>query len=260
MRALGKLFEEEGLYVLGLRLPGHGTLPSGLLNITWQDWAKATEWGARQLQSVAIERGDVPFYMGGFSTGGALVLNYSFKALIDSKLNKPEKLFLFSPAVGVTKWGWVAGWHKSLSWMNYFNQFSWTDILPEYDPAKYNSFTKNAGRQIYLLTKENKALIKKIAKRKRQSELPPIISFQSMVDATVIVDDLLDMYKKIGTTKDQLFVYDVNRAYTVFMKDDDLQEKDPEKISFTQASKPQLHMLINNLKSDSTPGSNLSGV
>ena len=44
------------------------------------------------------------------------------------------------------------------------------------------------------------------------------------------------------------------------MKDDDLQEKDPEKISFTQASKPQLHMLINNLKSDSTPGSNLSGV
>ena len=65
MRALGKLFKEEGLYVLGLRLPGHGTLPSGLLDITWQEWAKATEWGAGQLQSLAIERGDVPLYMGG---------------------------------------------------------------------------------------------------------------------------------------------------------------------------------------------------
>ena len=38
MRALGQIFKEEGFYVLGLRLPGHGTLPSGLLNVTWQEW------------------------------------------------------------------------------------------------------------------------------------------------------------------------------------------------------------------------------
>lgn len=259
MRALGRVFKEEGFYVLGLRLPGHGTLPSGLLNVTWKQWAKATEWGARQLQKIAAERGQVPFYMGGFSTGGSLALNYTFKALKNNKLLKPEKLFLFSPAIGVSKMARFAAWHKSLSWMSYFNKYSWLDILPEYDPAKYNSFTKNAGRQIYLLTLENKDLVQIIANTNQQDELPPIIAFQSLVDDTVIPEDLIEMYQKIGTSKDQLFVFDINRTYEDFMRRGALQI-DPRNINFPQVSKPQLHMLINNVKFDSMLGPNASGV
>ena len=259
MRALGKLFKEEGLYVLGLRLPGHGTLPSGLLDVTWQEWVKATEWGAHQLNKIANERGGLPLYMGGFSTGGALVLNYTFRAINNNKLHKPEKLFLLSPAVGVSKMARFAAWHKSLSWMNYFNKYSWLDILPEYDPAKYNSFTKNAGRQIYLLTLENKDLIQKISSDKRQNELPSIIAFQSLVDATVIPKDLLEMYQKIGSSKDELFVYDVNRVYDDFIQNAALSI-DPRKIEFQKTNKPQLHMLINNVKFDSVLGTNACGV
>ncbi len=253
MRALGQIFKEEGFYVLGLRLPGHGTLPSGLQNVTWQQWAKATKWGATQLHQIADERGGIPFYMGGFSTGGALILNYSFNALSDEKLFKPQKLFLFSPAIGVSQMARLSTWHKSLSWMGYFKKFSWLDILPEYDPAKYNSFTKNAGRQIYLLTVENKNLVQKIANANRQNELSPMIAFQSLVDATVISEDLLEMYNEIGTSKDKLFVFDINRKYSDFM---------PEKVlninirnfEFEQTSKPQLSMLINNVEMDSVVG------
>jgi len=151
MRALAKVFKKEGFYVLALRLPGHGTLPSELLDVTWQQWAKATNWGANQLRKIASERGDVPLYMGGFSTGGALIINYSLKAINNTKLKMPKKLFLFSPAVGVSKFATVSAWHKTLSWLAYFEKFKWLDILPEYDPTKYNSFTKNAGRQVYLL-------------------------------------------------------------------------------------------------------------
>ena len=259
MRALGKLFMEEGLYVLGLRLPGHGTLPSGLLDVTWQEWAKATEWGADQLQKIAKQRGDLPLYMGGFSTGGALVLNYTFNAISNDELHKPEKLFLFSPAIGVSKMARFASWHKSLSWITYFDKFSWLDVLPEYDPAKYSSFTKNAGRQIYLLTLENKDLVEKIAKDKRQNELPPMIAFQSGVDATVIPKDLLTMYQKICSSKDKLFVFDVNRAYMEFIRKEALKI-DPRKIKFPQADKPELHMLLNNEKFDSILGPNACGV
>ena len=60
MRALGKVFKDEGFYVFALRLPGHGTLPSGLINVTWQDWYKATEWGVEQLHEIAKQRGEVP--------------------------------------------------------------------------------------------------------------------------------------------------------------------------------------------------------
>ena len=259
MRDLGQLFMDDGFYVLGLRLPGHGTLPSGLLHVTWQQWVTATKWGVAQLHKIANERGDVPFYMGGFSTGGALILNYTFETLNDDKLYKPGKLFLFSPAIGVSEMARVSAWHKSLSWMNYFNKFSWLDILPEYDPAKYNSFTKNAGRQIYLLTVRNKELVQKIADANQQNELPPMIAFQSLVDATVIPEDLIEMYQKIGTSKDELFVFDINRVYKDFMQKDVLNI-DPGKIDFKQTNKPQLHMLINNVQFDSIDGASACGV
>lgn len=259
MRDLGMVFKNKGFYVLGLRLPGHGTLPSGLLNVTTQHWETATIWGASQVHKIAQERKNVPFYMGGFSTGGALILNYTFKSLSNSDFYTPEKLFLFSPAIGVSKMAKFSAWHKCLSWMSYFNKYSWLDILPEYDPTKYNSFTKNAGRQIYLLTLENKDLVNKIVANNLQHELPPIIAFQSLVDATVLPEDLIEMYQKIGTQKDELFVFDVNRGYVDFMSKEVLQI-DPKNIVFNQANKPQLHMLINTMEVDSVVGQNASGV
>jgi alpha-beta hydrolase superfamily lysophospholipase len=259
MRALAQVFKNEGFYVFALRLPGHGTLPSGLLDVTWQQWAKATSWGADRLAEIAKQRGDVPFYMGGFSTGGALVLNYSLKALNDAKLHQAKKLFLFSPAIGVSKLAKISSWHKTLSWLDYFEKFRWLDVLPEYDPAKYNSFTKNAGRQIYLLTLENKELMDQVAKANKQYQLPAMIAFQSLVDATVIPRDLFDMYQEIGTSKDELFVYDINRMYADLMKKEVLHI-DPRNIEFTQEDAPKLHILINNLKFDSIHGPIACGV
>lgn len=259
MRDLGMVFKNQGFFVLGLRLPGHGTIPSGLLNVTSQQWMQATNWGAEQLHKIAKERNNVPLYMGGFSTGGALILNYTYKSLQNNQLHKPEKLFLFSPAIGVSKLAKFSAWHKSLSWLQYFNKYNWLDILPEYDAAKYNSFTKNAGRQIYLLTIENKKLAEDIIVLKKQSELPPMIAFQSLVDATVLPEDLVEMYQTIGTSKDVLFLFDVNRTYEDFMEYSAIQ-KHPKNIQFSQNSKPQLHMVLNTVETDSIIGANAASV
>ncbi len=41
MRSLAKLFQSLGFWVVGLRLPGHGAAPSGLVTSTWQDFIAA---------------------------------------------------------------------------------------------------------------------------------------------------------------------------------------------------------------------------
>lgn len=218
MRDIAKSLFEKDYYVFVLRMPGHGTLPSGLLDVKWQDWQKAVSWSMKTADELSILRGDIPVYMGGFSTGGSLSFNYSFNAIDNDKLRMPDKVFLFSPAAGVSSLAYVGSWHHSLSWLPYFKKFAWLDILPEYDPAKYMSFTKNAGRQVFLLCKENMKLAKEINKKNDQNKLPAFISFESWVDATVIPKDLVTLYNLIGDSNDELLLFDVNRKFAPFIK------------------------------------------
>ncbi len=72
VRHLAKIFEAQGFYVLGLRMPGHGTVPGALTTATWQDWMAATRLGMRHVrEKVPKER---PFYLLGYSNGGALAV------------------------------------------------------------------------------------------------------------------------------------------------------------------------------------------
>jgi predicted alpha/beta-fold hydrolase len=86
---LGQYFLKKGFYVFGLRMPGHGTLPSGLLDVKWQDWYKAVKWSMKKAEELAIKRNNAPLYMGGFSTGGSLSIHYSLKAVTDESLAMP---------------------------------------------------------------------------------------------------------------------------------------------------------------------------
>ena len=218
MSDIAKHFYDENYYVFAMRLPGHGTLPTGLLDVQWSDWQNATIWSMKTASQLSKNRGDLPVYMGGFSTGGSMIVNYCLNAATTTELNMPDKVFLFSPAAGVSSLGYVGGWHHILSWMDTFKKFAWLDILPEYDPAKYMSFTKNAGRQIFLLTKENMELAAQLHKNQLMDKIPPFISFESWVDATVIPKDLISYYDLIGNSDDELIIFDVNKNYAPFIK------------------------------------------
>jgi len=254
---LGQYFLNKGYYVFGLRMPGHGTLPSGLLNVTWQDWYKAVKWSMKTATELAKSRNNVPVSMGGFSTGGSLSIHYCLMAAEDDNLKMPEKVFLFSPAAGVSELGIVGAWHKSLSWLNYFKKFAWLDILPEYDPAKYMSFTKNAGRQVFLLCEENKALAEKIKEKNIASKLPSFISFESWVDATVKVGDLIKLYSKIGDSNDLLVIFDVNHKYEPFMRRS-IVNNGPQNINTEANNSFNIHVITN--KTDSLRSNHISEV
>jgi len=59
-RALAKTLNQHDYWVIGLRLPGHGTAPSGLTRARWQDMAAAVQLIlasaiAKQLASFSID-------------------------------------------------------------------------------------------------------------------------------------------------------------------------------------------------------------
>ncbi|GKW20189.1 lipoprotein [Pectobacterium araliae] len=79
---------ELGFLVRTVLLPGHGTRPSDLLHVTVDDWRNVV---AEQAAILSKEVDEV--YLGGFSTGGNLVLEYA------SQHPEIKGLVLFSPAI-----------------------------------------------------------------------------------------------------------------------------------------------------------------
>ena len=183
MRSVAEIFARRGFYVFVLRLPGHGTIPGMLFEAKQEDWGAAVRLAAIHVKEQA--GADGRFFVGGYSNGAALSVEYALDSLQDTDLPPPDGLFLFSPALGVSKLAVFAKWQLALSKIPFLEKMGWLDILPEYDPFKYNSFPTNAGLQIYRLTS---TLAQKMDAARDSGQLekfPPVLSFASVVDATV---------------------------------------------------------------------------
>ncbi len=145
LRTLGKALNKRGYWVLGLRLPGHGTAPSGLTAVSWQDMAAAVRLGVGHLAS---EIGGKPIHIVGYSTGAPLALDFALNALEGSASPVPASLVLISPAIGVHATAALANWKARLAALPGLGRLAWLQIRPEFDPYKYNSFATNAGGQV----------------------------------------------------------------------------------------------------------------
>ena len=223
MRAVAEVLQEAGFYTLALRMPGHGTLPAGLIEATWQDWMAAVRVGARHVrQRVGNGR---PLVIVGYSNGGALAVKYALDALDRPQDPRADGLLLMSPMIGVSPTARLAWWISRLGVVPYFEKARWLDVLPEYNPFKYNSFPANAAFQTASLTA---TLQKDLAARAgdgSSAALPPILTFQSIVDATVNAGAILfQLYDPLPANGSELVVFDVNHraGIDVFMRPEDL--------------------------------------
>ena len=209
MRALADLFLAQGYYVVVLRLPGHGTLPAGLLRVSWQDWYAAVVLAARH----AAARGGAgkPFIGVGHSTGAALLTLYSLRALQDAALPAPQQLHLLSAAIGITPFAALTQVISGLSFLPGFEQARWMDVLPEYDPYKYNSFPVNAARQIYRLTHVVQDTLDDLTPA-QLAAMPRMHLYQSIVDSTVTANQVIrGLLARLPARGHELFVFDLNR-------------------------------------------------
>jgi len=210
---LGTRLHEEGAHVVGLRVPGHGTAPSGLAYVHWQDMAAAVKLAVYHLHE---QLGDKPVYIVGYSNGGALALHYALSVIEDSTLPPIKKLVLISPEIGVTKLAGLAIWQERIGYVLGLEKLRWVDVLPEYDPFKYNSFAINAGDQAYRLTIENRKRLDALAEAKKLDQLPPILAFQSVLDATVSAPALVqELFEKLPDAGHELVAFDINRIAIV---------------------------------------------
>ena len=209
LSSLGNRFHAAGAWVIGLRLPGHGTLPSGLVEATWQDMAAAVRLAVRHLAS---NIGGQPLYIVGYSNGAALAVEYALSTLEDPGLPRVAGLGLISPAIGVSPVAALAVWQARLGHMLGLEKLAWNSILPEYDPFKYNSFAVNAGDQVFRLTREIQRRLTAVEAGDQLRHLPPILALQSAVDATVSTPALVQsLFARLPPAGHELVIFDINR-------------------------------------------------
>ncbi|MEW6984260.1 alpha/beta hydrolase [Colwelliaceae bacterium 6471] len=136
---LAAYFYQQGFNVRTLLIPGHGTAASDLIDVELEQWQQAA--------SYAIERAMIDFdqvYLGGFSTGGTLILDYFMTHKLAN--NKVAGVFLWSPALKAkSNFAWLA------KYVDYIPFVDWLAKEADIDFAKYESFPFNAAAQVNTL-------------------------------------------------------------------------------------------------------------
>ncbi len=213
LRALGQSLHEAGCSILGLRLPGHGTIPSGIRTVTWEEMAAAVELA---MESLASKVSPGAIYIIGYSTGAPLALNWVLDRMESDEDEDegplPAGLVLVSPSIGITRAARLARWLDAVSVVPGLQKLGWTSIRPEFDPYKYNSFTANAGYQVHRLTRSVAGRIEALGASAPLEGFPPTLVLLSSVDATVSVDAVIDnLLEHLAPPDHELVLFDVNR-------------------------------------------------
>jgi alpha-beta hydrolase superfamily lysophospholipase len=203
-------YRAHGFVGLAIRLPAHGTVPGALTAVAWRDWAAATRLAVREARRRVGS--DAPLHLIGYSNGGALALQYALDALEGDALPRVDRLVLLSPMIGVTAFARFAGLAGLPALLPAFERAAWLDVVPEFNPFKYNSFPVNAARQSFLLTDALQGQIARLAAEGRLAGLPPILTFQSVIDFTVSTRAVVDaLYARLPANGSELVLYDRNR-------------------------------------------------
>ena len=211
VKPVAETLRRLGYYALAPRMPGHGTAPAGLASADWQDWMSVVRLAARHVRSRTGE--GKPFVLVGYSNGGALAVKYAQDVLEGSGLPRPDRIVLLSPMIGVTPFAGFSRVASLLHRIPYFEKTAWLDVLPEYNPYKYSSFPANAALQTWELTKALNAQTERLAADGRLKDLAPVLTFQSLVDATVSTDAIVHrLYDRLPANGSELVLFDINRV------------------------------------------------
>ncbi|MBM6552284.1 alpha/beta hydrolase [Marinomonas ostreistagni] len=173
LRDPAKALSEYCVHTRVMLLPGHGSKAEDLIDIERDSWRKAV---AQAVKEFAGEVDQV--YLGGFSTGGALVTEYAWQHADDI-----EGVVLFSPLFKINSGiDWLAPWLAPF--------IDWLDHHPTDDYAKYASIPVPAIAQAYSLAKEVRQTV-----ATSTAPLPVFIAL-SAEDATVDSEVTLEVYRQ----------------------------------------------------------------
>ena len=211
MRSLAQLYRAHGYIALVPRLPGHGTVPAGLTREGRAEWNAVVDMAMREAQRRAGQ--DLPIHLVGYSNGAALALLHELRWIERGQRSDVDRIVLLSPMIEVNRFARYAGLAGVPAFFSRYAKAAWLDLLPEYNPFKYNSFPVRAARESYLVTADLQRALEAVSRQDRLAQLPPVLAFQSVVDDTVsaraVVTRLFDVLPDNGS---ELVLFDVNRS------------------------------------------------
>ena len=210
MLRLATLYNAAGYVAFVPRMPGHGTVPGALVRADRSQWQAAV--AVVMAEATRRAGGRLPVHLVGYSNGAALALLHEVERLRNGQRADADRLVLLSPMVQVSAFARYAGLAGLPALLPRYARSAWSDVLPEYNPFKYNSFPVHAARESYLVTADLQEGLDALTADGRLTGLPPILAFQSVVDDTVdasAVDRLL--FDKLTANGNELVLFDVNR-------------------------------------------------
>ncbi|MCY2981626.1 MAG: alpha/beta fold hydrolase [Planctomycetota bacterium] len=211
LRAIGERMHREGYTVIWLRVPGHGTCPNALANVSWKDWTAAVKIAAQGLAEMLPPK--VPLILAGYSNGGALSLQYALSTLEDESLPRVDSLVLFSPMIGINPMASITWLYHVVGLASGNKKSQWSNVSAEIDPYKYTSWPMNGSVQAWEMTQAIEQKLAALEKAHRMDELPPVLAFQSVVDSTVETSKLINvLFNRLVSKANQLFLFDINRV------------------------------------------------
>jgi esterase/lipase len=185
MRDLGTLLQAEGMLVRSVLLPGHGTVPGALLNVSYQDWIKTVHYG---ISNLALDVDKI--FLVGFSTGATLAMYH----MLNGNFPNIAGVISIAPAIKISPLARLAGLLAKSSQ-------TWLHQDTEIDYAKYRSFTYNSAYQIFLLTNALNKLF-----QTKAIKTPQLIVI-SQNDKTVRSKATLDYFNRYASLSSQLILY-----------------------------------------------------
>ena len=211
LRHIAKHYTERGFISIGLRIPGHGTVPAALSNIEWETWLAAVRLAVREAQKRSTP--SMPIHLVGFSNGGALAVKYTLDSLQDDSLRRPDQLVLISPMIGVIPLARFAGLAQ-IPALSDSGRAAWLNVTPEYNPFKYNSMHINVPQQSHRLSSALQEQVASLSDKERES-MPPVLTFHSVEDTTVSTVAVISrLYAYLPQNGSELVLFIINRSAT----------------------------------------------
>lgn len=213
LRDLGHFLSHQGLWCRSILLPGHGTRPSDLLQVSYEDWIEAVRYGIDSFK----QKVDHVLLMG-YSTGGTLSI---YHALQDQAI---KAMILLAPAIKIkAPMKTLYRLEQILKLMNH--DHNWFYQEKEIDYTKYRSVAIQAVIELFLLTKLIAALQKK-------SQLTcPLLMVLSQNDETISSKAAAKWFSKLHHPLSRLLSYTAKPS----------QSLDP-RILFRHAQYPDLNI------------------
>ena len=210
MRALAELFAARGWYVVGLRLPGHGTAPAALTRVTWQDWAAAARLAAKHLRARTGCRcalGDRRLFNGrragsrifaGDAAGRGAAAGIRSRAPVARDRRLPRRRLRR-----------LAGPNCAMDGL--------AETGVDRDPTRVRSLQVQRlygqrGRSGLSTHPAHPRANRRPGKPGGVAGLPPVLAFQSVADATVSTAAVVDvLFAKLAAEGHALVAFDINR-------------------------------------------------